>query len=672
MAPSKSTRPTVSSRKSKSKLSKLTLDSFPSNARRSTPDSGPSPLDVPVKKVMKPLKSLAEPPTFQLHGKGKEKLLVSSQTTSSTDATADESELWVNSYAPKTETELAVHKRKVEDVRHWLLEAFEGGPTGALKRYRRILALTGNAGTGKTATLQVLAREMNFEILEWRNSPDDNFAWDGNDDYDRESLTKKFQTFLNRASSCRPLPLVHSTIPSSSTQIPSRQIILLEDLPNILHAGTADAFHAALQDYLASPPNVPIVLVISNAGTRGEDPETDLAGGRAWGRWRKEAIDVRSVIPHTILNSPYFREIPFNPIAPTILLKALTALLTKHFSTSQSAKSTKPTNDTVKIIVDSSNGDIRSAVMALQFACIASLSKRGKNNNMRRVLEAMTRREQSLALFHMLGKVLYNKRKCDPGNHSSTAKDREREEKLDDSIPDPPPLPFHLERHFRRSSRVDVNVLYADSPVDTSLFALYLHHNYAQFCNEVDECDAVCDWLSWIDASGPLSSQAQQNPHQFHILTLGVLHSLPSPVTRRSQKMFKPEFFDVLKRTRESEGCLTDTEEWLNHAMVNTADSGRRWAKDEVVLELGGVLKALNTCGAGAPPRNHSKFTELSFVHPTKLPSNSQRMEQLGESEEATGEATAADITGSTHAWNSLTEDKDEGGWLESDDIRDF
>jgi cell cycle checkpoint protein len=63
--------------------------------------------------------------------------------------------------------------------------------------------------------------------------------------------------------------------------------------------------------------------------------------------------------------------------------------------------------------------------------------------------------------------------------------------------------------------------------------------------------------------------------------------------------MFKPEFFDVLKRTRESEGCVTDTEEWLNHAMVDKADSGRRWARDEVVLELGGVLKALNTCGAG-------------------------------------------------------------------------
>lgn len=93
--------------------------------------------------------------------------------------------------------------------------------------------------------------------------------------------------------------------------------------------------------------------------------------------------------------------------------------------------------------------------------------------------------------------------------------------------------------------------------------------------------------------------QAQQNPHQFHILTLGTLHSLPSPVSRRSQKIFKPEFFDVLKRTRESECCVADVEEWLNHAITDKAGGGRRWARDEIVLELGGILKALDACGTG-------------------------------------------------------------------------
>lgn len=31
---------------------------------------------------------------------------------------------------------MAVHKKKVEDVRRWFLEAFDGGPSGKLKKYR--------------------------------------------------------------------------------------------------------------------------------------------------------------------------------------------------------------------------------------------------------------------------------------------------------------------------------------------------------------------------------------------------------------------------------------------------------------------------------------------------------------------------------------------------------
>ncbi|KAF8588611.1 Rad17-domain-containing protein [Ramaria rubella] len=676
-------------KKSKSKLSTLTLDAFPSanGLTGHTPLSSTPPpsstRDGSPTKTTKPLTSFIKPPILRSKEKGKDKisppqvlgkndvlegqdlrkLLTDSAYVIFLDA------LWVDKYEPQREAELAVHQKKVADVRHWLIEAFEGGPTGILKKYRRIMALTGPAGTGKTTTLRVLAREMDFDIVEWRNSGDDNFSGEG-DDYDRESLTKKFQTFLARASSCRPLPLLSNSASSSTTQNFPRQIILLEDLPNVLHAGTADAFHTALQDHLSSPPIVPIVCIISSAGTRGEDPDNDASGGRAWGKWGQQAFDVRSVIPPNIFNSPYFNEIQFNPIAPTLMMKALSMLLTRHSLGSKA--SAQPTNDIVQLISESSNGDIRSAVMALQFACVVQLPKRNKMNE-RSVLEVVTRREQSLALFHMLGKVLYNKRKGDPPKASASKKDREREEIRDNKICDPPALPAHLAKYSRRSSLVDVNALYADSPVDTSLFALYLHHNYTQFCDELDECAKVCEWLSWIDASGSESWQAQQNPHQFHILTLGVLHSLPSPVPRRSQKMLKPEFFDILKKTRETEGCIVDIEERLNSAIAGEAAGGRRWARNEVTLELGGILKALDTCGPGALPRTHSAFTSLSFVHPAKMSNNSRSMQELGESEEPVDESITNDISGHARSWNYSTQAKqDSGGWLEADDIQDF
>jgi len=34
------------------------------------------------------------------------------------------------------QADLAIHARKVDDVRRWFLDAFEGGPSGKLRRYR--------------------------------------------------------------------------------------------------------------------------------------------------------------------------------------------------------------------------------------------------------------------------------------------------------------------------------------------------------------------------------------------------------------------------------------------------------------------------------------------------------------------------------------------------------
>lgn len=52
-----------------------------------------------------------------------------------TDSGIDD-RMWVDIYEPTTEAELAVHVRKVDDVRKWLQDAFEGGAEGKLKKYR--------------------------------------------------------------------------------------------------------------------------------------------------------------------------------------------------------------------------------------------------------------------------------------------------------------------------------------------------------------------------------------------------------------------------------------------------------------------------------------------------------------------------------------------------------
>lgn len=97
--------------------------------------------------------------------------------------------------------------------------------------------------------------------------------------------------------------------------------------------------------------------------------------------------------------------------------KALQALLAKHFG---SSKTQQPTKEVLDIVIDSSNGDIRSAINALQFSCIVPKGAKKKRVQANVVMESVTRREQSLALFHLIGKVLYNKRSLPSSIHCTS------------------------------------------------------------------------------------------------------------------------------------------------------------------------------------------------------------------------------------------------------------
>ncbi|KAI0746491.1 P-loop containing nucleoside triphosphate hydrolase protein [Daedaleopsis nitida] len=608
--------------------------------------------------------------------------------------------LWVDKYEPNTEQELAVHKRKVQDVRQWLLEAFEGGPSGKLKKYRRILVLTGPAGTAKTATIRVLAAELGYEILEWRNTSDEQYSRseDSSDWVEYESLAEKFQAFLARAATCRPLLMslsahgpdgTQSTQNSRSSQVdPStssssmsingaqssrHRVVLLEDLPNILHAPTQASFHAALEAFVATPEagTSPLVIIISDAGLRGEGGDSD---GPRWRSRGNEAMDVRNVLPPSLLSSPYVMQISFNPIAVTYMRAALKTLLDCHFASSTARAGTRPTKEVVDVVVESSNGDIRSAVMALQFACTASQghlkSSKGTKKGAKSqgvsaavMLESVTRREQSLALFHLLGKIMYNKRKGDPPPPSASAKDIRRDKEIDAGLKNPPPLQPHLSQHERRISRVDVEMLYGDTPIDASLLSLYIHQNYTQYCDSLDECEALMDSLSWVDASGG-EMWYQSNPHQFHLVTLGTLHALPSPVPRRNQKPYKPAFFETLRRQHDAEDGVRDVQAWLQRGHLPLSC----WSPRDVAMGVGTVLRLGESSGKSAEriPSTHRLFSKLEFARESNGPA------ELAEDGDATVDPPELERDYRPRMPNVIDDDRVTGASLSDDEIEDW
>ncbi|KAG9125052.1 Cell cycle checkpoint protein rad17 [Ceratobasidium sp. 392] len=667
-------------------------DDTASSSRRRTPI--PIPVPVPGHVAKKPRRTSPSPsPLGSVPGKVKAMKI-----------SADGEEgLWVDLHAPTSQETLAVHPKKVEDVRRWLNEALTGGPTGKLRRYRRILVLTGPSGCGKTATLRVLANELEAEIVEWYASSDE-FSTAGGD-YNYESAVTKLVAFLDRAGSYSSLALSNATPqPSSSNSSPDttkkQKILLLEDFPSLTHPRVKSTFHAALvrfaetfssSPHQPSPP--PLVIIISDAGLRADE------SGPSYSYEKADVLDIRSVLPPALISSHYVTQVKFNPIAATFMRKALSSIIASRLSLPTTSKSGGVPRETLDTLVDASAGDIRSAIMAVQFACIVGgesinvggKSKpkgkgKGKSERDEGVkamklmtrgsrLTAVTRREQALALFHLLGRLFYNKRYGDPDEPGEAPPQTAK------------PLPNHLAHFERRASKVDVTALHADSPVDASLFTLYVQQNFPQFCEDLDECWGLADALSEADGGmgvlneGPTMSSALA--HQaFQHVARSALISLPSPVPRRSQVMRKPAWFAARAKEREAESAVEDAKRWMNE---RAAGVGRGWDSKSVVLDAGSVMNQFGTTGVldlswaedsvlkpdhGAGPPGAQLFSAFRWDTTTGLG-------------DALGEEEAVDISVDVNAEDveelekraarvGKAEPKQEKGYLSDDDIDDF
>ena len=122
---------------------------------------------------------------------------------------------------------------------------------------------------------------------------------------------------MTRASTCNN---IFSEPSSSKSKISAqRRIVLLEDLPNILHQDTQSRFHDALLSLVNSPPSdppVPVVIIVSDSGMRGADKDERISEGRSWGRDKNQVVDIRTVLPKELLSSVYVTEIKYVLIVP--------------------------------------------------------------------------------------------------------------------------------------------------------------------------------------------------------------------------------------------------------------------------------------------------------------------------------------------------------------------
>ncbi|CAH1776203.1 unnamed protein product [Owenia fusiformis] len=427
-----------------------------------------------------------------------------------------DSSLWSEKHSPKLQTELAVHKKKIEEVETWLNHHL------VRKKHSQkapLLLLTGASGSGKTATIRVICKQLHTDIQEWNNplpgEAQRDEEWTFQNYADRlptQSQSKQFSDFLLRANKYNKLQIFNQ-------EASRNKIILVEEFPNAF-LKDATLFHSTLRSYLATG-RCPLVFIISDSSS-GQSAE-------------------RHLFPKDIQLELGVHSISFNPIAPTSLSKVLTKIATEEHQKNRSGISV-PAKATIESLAMGSAGDIRGAINSLQFACLKDTSdlcrKKGvkRTNNGASVKLKKSQKatkndtnsedmsiggkDASLFMFRALGKILYCKR-C------------EKSELSDDvAVPD---LPKHLVHQYRDPLTINPESVVERCCLSGDVFTAYLHQNYPEFYTSIDDLAASTEYISSADyLTNEWSNREALREYASSVATRGIIHSNSSRATTSS------------------------------------------------------------------------------------------------------------------------------------------
>ncbi|XP_039660103.1 cell cycle checkpoint protein RAD17 isoform X2 [Perca fluviatilis] len=452
-------------------------------------------------------------------------------------AQRDQDESWVDRYSPRSQADLAVHKKKIEEVENWMRvhsNASKGG----------ILLLTGPSGCGKTATVQVLSRELGLRAQEWTNpsNPEpyssSQHEWRTNG-FPCSSQLTQFQDFLLRANKYNCLKMLGD---GGTTD---RKLILVEDFPNQFYRQPG-SLHDILRRFVKTG-RCPLVFIVSDS----------LSGDSS----------SRFLFPREIQEELDISSISFNPVAPTTMMKVLTRVSTLEAGKS-CGRMCVPDQAVLETLCSGSSGDIRSAINSLQFSSLPDsslekglgrmkdrqtlLGKAVSRTNQRKKKSRLTKekdeeqaiggKDASLFLFRALGKILH----CKRGKHEGA-----EAAECDTG----PGLPSHLSHHHREALLVDPELVVERSHMSGEFFNLYLHQNYVDFFSQLEDVDRASEYLSDADLlTSDWTSRSTMVHYGSSVATRGLLHSNSQQVSVGFRPLHKPNWLLVNKKHREN--CL--------------------------------------------------------------------------------------------------------------------
>ncbi|XP_010465908.1 PREDICTED: cell cycle checkpoint protein RAD17 isoform X2 [Camelina sativa] len=312
-------------------------------------------------------------------------------------------DLWVDKYSPRTLEELAVHKKKVEEVKLWFDKSLDFSKDGFGNS--NVLLVIGQAGVGKSATIHLISSILGVTVYEW-NAPIPTI-WQEHVHNSSSGLkyTSKLDEFENFVESTRK----YGVMASSSTEgMKERVVLLIDDLPLVTGRHAFERLQNCLT-LLVRSTQIPTVVLI-----------TDYDKGDSSDQTARSMEDLQSS-----LERAGALKVAFNPITKNSIKKALQRICREEHC--------KVTTMAIDQMASASGGDIRHAITSLQlFSVKPDLNHtkikspqpgmdddtcHGNEQTMYSVLDSGISscfgRDETLSLFHALGKFLHNKRETD-------------------------------------------------------------------------------------------------------------------------------------------------------------------------------------------------------------------------------------------------------------------
>ena len=445
------------------------------------------------------------------------------------DSPNDNSLMWTEKHAPTKVCELCVQPKKIQEVREWMIQSY----SSIQDQNSKLLVLTGGPGIGKSTMCKVLAKELGINIVQWNDSQN---VVTSNIGYTQSQLSS-FSEFLNSASSFQSLPCL------SSSSYMNQNLLLIENLPN-LHSEESEIQLRAVMTEFLSRAFYPAIFIFS-----------DTNEGKV------NSSHLEKLIEPTLLYSQKVKIVHINPTTKAKLKRACERVAKRERS--QIPESFKQEIDL------STNGDIRSATLALQFILVGK--KRQKSTGESNILA----RDNKLSPFHVLGKILYAKREPHPSQIRNIGKTLMIYDVL-------PPLSFNPEETLTK----------CDLSIDRCIEFLG-YHSPSFFTNETELSTALTlfsDTAMLLDKRFDAGNDSSERNFPFEyansLAGRAVAYANRNPAPNSFRTFCAPKVFEVRRKQRDNIQKIKNIRMHLSYHGMLSHSSAYHFSHGDFLIDL--------------------------------------------------------------------------------------